>query len=266
MKISAYGYLFNARKFSFNIEETVANFCAFFDDVVCATVPSEDDTREVLTEMEKKYSNFRVIDSDIKILGNNRFDGQLKTLAMKNCANEIRVIVDYDEKFILTQRPIWNNLATHLVNSPQIDGFLIPVLNLFGSKDKIKANENIGQKFRIHKKTVVERGVVKEAELGNGLFRTDISDSTEALVWGRKLANFATLIDPLRLNPIFAQNLINYPYVVHFGDLDLERRAKIGREFWAKAWSERSGKPENVITDAKELDNVQVISHNLPIS
>jgi hypothetical protein len=264
-KISAYGYLFNARKFSFDTEKTVSNFCAFFDEVVCATVPSEDDTREVLAELEKRYANFRVIDSNIKILGNNKFDGQLKTLAMNECKNELRCIVDYDELMVLSNRDKWDKYCDYLLSNKFIEGIMIASLDLWGNEHKIRSDTPIGQKFRLHKSSVYARGVPNFAQLSDGRIDTSKSDTTEAIDFNGNLCKFQSITPQMLLNPMFADQLVEFPYTLHYGTLDFERRAKIGREFWAEAWSERSGRPEQVATTKNELANIPVIHHNLPI-
>jgi hypothetical protein len=264
MKISCYGYIFNATLRQFDIEKTIENFCIFFDEVILSTIKSEDDTRERLAKLESLYPKLKIIESDITT-EDNRFDGKLKTLAMKSCTSEIKVIVDCDERFILKQRPLWDKYAEKLLLDNSVDGYLIPVIDLFKSEETIRANSMIGQKFRMHKNTVVKRGVLPQAELSNGLFRTDLSDSTEPLLDNGQLAKFGTIVNQMDLNPMFCDNLANQIYVLHYGSLDLERRAKIGREFWKQKWSERSGHEENVFTSIKELENQPTIYHNLPI-
>jgi hypothetical protein len=264
-QIDAYGYLFNAEKFEFPAKETVANFCAFFDNIYCATVPSEDNTRVTLEELEKKYTNFHVIDTEIKIIGNNRFDGELKTVALSHCKSKLRCIVDFDEYFPISNRPMWDKWAENLLNS-NFDGIQIPVIDCWGSKKKIRANHPIGQKFRLHKDTVEKRGVLPEAELADGRFRTDLSDSTEPLLYGGDLAKFAQMFNSnMDLHPLFASNLVNFPYCLHLGTINFERRAKIGRDFWKSRWEERSGHEENVVTNKNLLDSEITIEHGLPI-
>lgn len=268
MKISSYGYIFNARKFSFPLEETVTNFCAFFDEVVCVTVESEDDTRQRLRTLESQYPNFKVIDSNIQILGNNRFDGQLKTLALNYCTNKIKVICDYDEKFPLHQKSLWIDYAIQLSSMTRVDvdGIFLPVIDLYKNEECIRADQNIGIKFRMHNENIVKRGVIKSAELTGGFFDTSKSDSTEPLRADGSLGKFISpIVDMNSLNPLKAANLNFIPHVFHYGYLDLARRTKIGREFWKQAWEERSGKTENVATEVAEISSFPAIYHNLKL-
>lgn len=264
MKLSAFGYIFNATLRDFDIEGAVDNFCSFFDELVLATINSEDDTRERLNKLEKKYVNFRVIESDLDISKSNDWDGKLKTIAMNHCSHPIRVIVDCDERIPVGQRPLWDKYAEMLVNS-EVDGLLIPVIDLFKSELTIKANSPIGQKFRMHKTSIVERGVLREADYGNGFFDTSKTDSTDPKRADGSLGNFASIVNQIDLMPMFASNLVNYPYVLHYGTVDTARRAKLGEQFWKREWEKRSNRPENVITDKNLLDAELVIAHNLPI-
>jgi hypothetical protein len=265
-KISSYGYLFNARKFSFDVEDTVKNFCSFFDEVICVTVKSEDDTLERLRDLEKRYLNFKVIFSDIQILGNNRFDGQLKTLALQNCSYDLRVICDYDERFPLNQYNLWREMGESLLQIQAVDGLLIPVLDLYGNISSIRADQAIGLKFRIHKRSIVLRGVLPSAELTGGFFDTSKSDSTEPLKKDGQMGNFVSIISSDYLNPLRASSLEQIPHVFHLGYLDFERRLKLSVEFWKKAWEERSNKPENIVVNRAELESHPTIYHNLSLN
>lgn len=265
MKLSAYGYIFNATIRDFNIEDAVENFCSFFDEVVLATIKSEDDTKDRLSKLEKKYQNLKIVESDITT-DDNRFDGKLKTVALQKCTNPIRVILDCDEKFLLSQKEIWHKCAEELIQRNDCDGFMIPVIDLWGNEKSIRANHPIGQKFRMHKDTIVRRGVIPQAELGNGRFLTSLSDSTEPLREDGNMGKFVSIVDVnFDLHPLFCSGLIRYPYVLHYGTIDFERRAKIGREFWAEKWSDRSGQTENVVTDKMSLEKEITIEHGLPI-
>lgn len=263
IKATIYCYGFNLARFSIPYRAALTNFCAFADEVICATIPDEDDSPRLLRELAAELPNLRVIESDVK-LNDNRFDGKLKTAALAAATHPIRIIADLDERFPLSQRAIWQTLYARLLNRGDIDGFLIPVLDLYGSPTRIRADTQIGQKFRVHKASVVSRGVLPEADHG-ARFDTSKSDSTEPLARNGRLANFASITSATSLYPILARSLVNTPYVIHEGYLDLEARARINAEFWKKAWEERSGRPENVKTDVNALREIPTIEHGLPL-
>lgn len=266
MKLSIYAYLFNARLRDFNVEETVENFAAFADEVVFATIPSEDDTYERLKVLESQYlGKFRVIMTDIS-LSNNRFDGDLKTAALQACTKSIAedphlyIIADADERFNPNTKPTWLSYGEVLWKS-KLDGLLLPVLDLYGDENSIRANEPVGLKFRMHKDTVVKRGVIPQAELGNGLFSTEKSDSTEPLLANGQLARFAPV--EVSLNPQDSYHLSWAPHVFHLGHLSPERRVKLNKEFWFQHWKNRSGEDPKMVMDEAELTKVPTIPHNL---
>jgi len=259
MKLSSYTYLFNARLREFDLDGMVSNFTSFFDETVVATIPSEDDTYERLKEWEAKLgvSRFRVVMTDIDITKTNRWDGELKTVALQACSKSTLeeprcyVIMDGDERVCLSYQMLWRATAIALYSCPDIDGILIPVIDLM--RDELHAREQMGYKFRMHKDTVVQRGVIPEAELGNGLFKTERSDSTEPLLANGQLARFVPAKNGIPL------------YVLHYGFLDAERRAKINREFWREHWKARSGEEPKMVLEANELDNVSVVEHGLSL-
>ncbi len=260
LKSSIYCYLFNAVDNNFAYEETFANFCAFADEVVCATIPSKDNTLDELYRLAKIYPNLKIVETNIS-LSDNRFDGALKTAALRATTNPIKIIADCDERFPLSQKPKWEKCYARLMES-DFDGFLVPSVDLYGSKNVIRSDAGIGVKFRIHKDTIVERGVWYVAELGDGLFDTSRSDSTEPLRLDGELGRFAPIAPPLALSPIFATELNKYIFTVHYGFLDLDYRVNINK-FWKPHWEARSGHEENVELNKKVLESHPVIEHNL---
>jgi len=267
-KLSLYFYLFNARLRDFDLDGCVHNFTQFFDQTVCATVPSDDDTLDRLLAYERELGadRFKVIQTTIDYRRNNRFDGDLKTAALEACVHPIRVIADADELFPLSNRPMWNAAAESLLSNPFTDGYLIPVIDVYSDMSLIRADQQVGVKFRLHKASVVRRGVPRFAEMGGGLFNTKASDSTEPLLANGELAQFMPLAPRPYLQPNLVYMLVASPYVVHLGFLDLERKAKLGKEFWKEHWEKRSGATEDVATERYQLDGHPLIKHGLPLT
>ncbi len=263
VKSSIYFHLFNIGKFKVNLDEVLSNFCAFADEVVCATAKDEYDSFAKLQEAGVKYQNFKVVLSDVDI-SSNRFDGDLKTFALKNTTNPIKIIADADEKFVLSQKELWQSLYAKLLENQNIDGFLIPVLDVWGDKNKIRLDKQIGQKFRIHKDTVKSRGVVPFAITNGDKFDVSKSDGTEPLTISGHLAKFVNIVDAFSLNPLFCHGLNGKPYVIHEGYLDFDARVNLNKIFWQSKWADYSGKEENVVIDKNLLELNQTIVHNLP--
>lgn len=273
-KLSIYFYLFLARKNDFDLDGTIQNFTDFADEVVCATIQlPDDDTPVRLAEWENKLgsSRFRVVATDIK-LSNNRFDGDLKTAALRGCTKStpeqprVYAIADADERFAPSNRPKWDEAAANLMRLPQYDGFMIPVVDLYQDEYHVRSDQLFGYKFRLHKDTVAKRGVMPEAEMGNGLFRTDMSDSTEPLNANGTLARFVPIMhDQQHRWPSVSSCLNNYPYVFHYGHLDKERRARLNREFWREHWKARSGWEPVMPLKAEEVEKVPLVRHQIAL-
>lgn len=268
MKISLYTYLFRSRAAGLDLDATIANFTAFADETVIVTLAGQDDdTVSRLLAYEDQLSHkLKILVVDMDIERNNRFDGDLKTIAMQACTHPIRVIADCDERFVLSQRPRWDDLARQLLANPFLDGFMIPVVDLYGHPDYIRANEPLGLKFRLHKTSVIRRGVPAFAERGGGLIDTSRSDTTEPCLADGSLASFICPYDHSILNPSICRLLEGGCYVVHEGFLNLQKRAELGRTFWKRHWELRSGGNERVATTVAELVDVPVVKHGLPIS
>jgi hypothetical protein len=264
IKSSIFCHAFNLTTYPFSVETALRNFCAFADEVVVATLPCADNSPELLKALEAQLPNLRVVVTDIK-LTDNRFDGKLKTAALRATTHPIKIIADADERFVLSQKPLWQSWFKTLLKEEGLDGLMVPVIDLWGATAQIRGDRDIGQKFRVHKATVVERGVIAQAERGSGYYDTSMSDSTEPLLAGGSLAHFASIVPKMYLMPLFSRMLADVPYVVHHGYLSLESRAKINREFWKEAWEQRSGHPENVETEVGELRRVPTVDHGLPI-
>lgn len=261
-KFSIYFHLFNAIENSFQYKEAIDNFLSFADEVVCATMPSRDETLEELKKIAAAHSNFKLVETNINIT-DNRFDGKLKTAALEKTTHPIKIIADADERFVLSGKDQWQYYATLLLQQ-RYDGFLIPVVDLWGDELKIRRSKDIGQKFRMHKGTIVSRGVIPQAELGNGLFDPTISDNTEPLNQNGQLGLFGSIIDSFQLKAENAWMLgKTIPYVLHYGYLDFQKRVDLNKAFWDDKWKSYSGKKQNVTTDIETLKAEKTITHRL---
>ncbi len=273
--ISLYCYIFLAKKNSFDIEETLKNFSEFGDEICCATTTFDpeikrnpelegDETLRILKDLQPTFPKLKIIETSIS-LKDNRFDGLLKTAAMKACSNSIRCIADADERFDARQRPLWDEFVKELEKKETpYDGFFIPVIDLFGDKDSIRADQDIGVKMRLHRSTVTSRGVPFHAERIDGYFNTSISDSTEAKR-GDQLADFIPIVPNHYRLPMMSRFLARFPLVYHLGYLSLERRVKINNEFWREKWQDRSGHSENLVSDIRQFEGIPTIKHGLPL-
>lgn len=274
VKLSSYGFLFAARKNDFDLDGMIANFTAFFDEVVIATIPYDDDTHQRLLDWEAKLNGqLKVVMTTIDIAKTNRWDGELKTAALQACSPSSKedprayILMDGDERVALSNKPKWIEAAEHLFRFPH-DGWLVPVLDLYQDEHHIRADQSVGVKFRMHKDGVVKRGVLPDAEMGfNNLFDATRSDSTEPITALGHLAKFYPIVrNQYHLWPQDTVNLNEYPYVLHLGFLDAERRAKLNREFWRGHWKSRSGQEPNMVYDAEQLRSLKLVEHKVALT
>lgn len=262
---SIYAAAYNIQKFSFNYEKNIRNWCDFVGpngQVVIAVNTSEDDSLKELIKIKKYILNLELIGTNISYK-NNRFDGLIKQAALDKCSCPIRCLMDLDEIFPKNNQEKWLHATSFLIKSPY-DGLLIPVLDLWGDNQHIK-EQDIGQKFRLHKHNV-RRGVWKRAELSNGHFDTSKSDSTEPILADGELAYFTSIIEPSYLKYTSSSYLSDFPFIIHEGYLDFDKRIDINKNFWKSAWEDRSGKTENVIVDKSDLEKVKTWKHGLRLN
>jgi len=119
----------------------------------------------------------------------------------------------------------------------------------------------------MHKDTIVRRGVVPEAEMGDGLFRQEVSDSTEPLNIHGQLGLFMPCIPNIpSMWPQQSYLLVNVPHVFHYGHLDQERRLKLNREFWFEHWKKRSGTDPVAPIIKEQIEPFYTVEHGLPLN
>ena len=257
--LSVYTTLFNVIKNSFPWEDNVENFTKFADEVVIAVNKSEDDTLSIVNFFAKDHPNVKVVETNYKY-DNIAFDGLVKDAALQATTQPVCIQMDADETFVHSQKPKWEYYAKELLNS-SFDCYMVPSIDLYGSIDKIRANQRIGLKFRMHKRGL-KRGIWKAAWRGEKI-DTGMSDTTELINQNNDLCNATSIVPEQSLFPIFNSELNKYIYTVHLGFLSFDHRISINKSLWAAHWELRSGHKENVATDLFSLENVPTIKHNL---
>lgn len=262
--ISIYTTAFNIEKNEFDINSALENFLELADEVCIATLPdNQDNTQNILQDIANKNPKIKVFNSyDIN---SNTFakDGKLKNLALQNCTQDICVQLDSDER--ISNATIWKNFIEK--NKQTIlDGyaFMIPVINLYKDKNYYR---DIGVKWYIHKKEGMKRGIVNFAKLPKGKFDKERSDGCELIDENERL--------PQSINILYHQNFRNkspieilktmqVPFVIHYGYVDLKRRAAINRNFWEKEWSDYSDTHVKLNTTESDFKD-EYFKHGLDI-
>ena len=261
---SIYTSLYHIEKHNFPWRLSLENFVKFAGldgEVVIAVNKSEDNTLQIIREFAATHANVKIVETNFSY-DNIEMDGKIKDAALQATTKPVKIQMDADEYIPLSNRPKWVDFAKQMMNS-KADCLMIPSLDVFGDIKKIRANHQIGVKFRMHKDGF-KRGVWKNAWKGLK-FDTSMSDSCELLNQFDDLVQATYICDQMALHPLFCSNLVNLPYSIHLGYLSFEHRININKKLWGDHWRLRSGREENVITDKIMLENEMVIEHGLPL-
>lgn len=262
--ISIYTTAFNIEKNEFDINSALENFLKLADEVCIATIPDNDDnTQNILESITRNNPKVKVFMSyDIN---SDTFakDGKLKNLALQNCAGEICVQLDSDER--INDSSIWEMF---IEKNKQIilDGyaFMIPVINLYKDKNYYR---DIAVKWYIHKKEGMRRGVVEFAKMPNGKFNKDRSDGCELIDENSNIPRSINIFHhPIfgSKSPIEILKTSKVPFVIHYGYVDLKRRASVNKNFWEKEWSKYSDIKVKLNTEETDFKD-EYFKHGLEI-
>lgn len=260
---SIYFSAFNLIKNKFPYEENLKKALKFADEVVVAVNKSEDATISIIESYVVDYPNLKVIETSFSY-DDIKFDGAIKNAALQATTQPIKIQMDLDEYIPLSQKTRWESYAKKLLNMSDIGCFLIPSIDLYGSRDKIRAHTDIGVKFRMHKSGYY-RGIQKDAWVSNTRIRTDLSDTTELIDSNGNVVSAIRIAPKESHIPFLASSLQDYLYTIHEGYLSFEHRVNINKEVWAKAWKDRSGRDENTPTNIRELEGAETTFHNLKL-
>lgn len=275
---SLHSSVFNVAKAGFDWAEALTSWLTFMregDQLVLAANTSEDDTPTLLRDWLKRWheqhvgSGIRTDVIDIAIPYTEAdFDGRGKAAALDACTEPYAILLDLDERIPPSMRRRWDALATELERTPQLDGWLIPSIDLHGDEDHYRCGEGgPSSKWYLHRRLPhITRGVVKWARREDGSIDKTRSDTCEAV--NRETGDLIRAA-PI-LNPAFPHWLAipqmeggEIPFVYHLGSLNLEQRVKQSA-FWRPHWDNRdkhSAEPEVTL---EQLAAIPRYRHHLP--
>jgi hypothetical protein len=271
-KIAAYVSAWNLIDNGFDYQTSLRAMLAFFDEVVVAVNTSTDSTLLALQSFADQIENagrLRIISTSFSYT-DVTFDGAVKNAALQACSKGpdwAYCQMDLDETVLLSQRAMWREYVKELLVHPVLECFMFPSLDLWGSKDKIRADKPIGLKFRLHKGGLY-RGVWNGAWLDAAWTRFDISrsDSCELINEQGNLARASPIVPTQYLHPASCFMLTSYPLVIHNGYLDYNQRVKVNKAIWADHWKLRNGgQPAEVFTDVGDMRELPVVPHGLKL-
>jgi len=226
--ISLYTTLFNVSRLNVDFDDVFSNWLYYCDEIVISTFTKE--AAEVKREISKsKFYNPKkigVVSSHLEIQTDLYWDGKLKDAALKNCRHDIALQIDLDER--ISGKPIlFHYLCNHILSHSSPCSVMLPTIDLYEDLDHYI---NIGYKWYLHRKKGTHRGSVHWAKKEDGSFDPEKSDTCELI---DENGNLIPCIGKVPLGDK------DDPKIIHLGYLDLEKRNKLNKEFWAEIWDFR---------------------------
>jgi hypothetical protein len=261
---SIYTTLFNFKSFSFNPKDVLANFSVWADEVVVATIEDDDNTYKSLLELTRFFPKLKVIKTNLQRF-TPTFDGDLKNAALQATTGDILLQLDFDEKMSTHNLLMWDKLSEMILSNKDIKAAFIPSINLYGDKQHFSS---FTSKWYLHKRGL-KRGVVNFAKKADGTHDIGKSDSCELLDQdGNLVQTFRFFDESLFDSKESAAQFLkdqDLPYVIHYGWIDLHRRADINKQFWKNQWSAEAGQDVDIPISFDKIELQQSYKHDLMI-
>ncbi len=270
---SIYSTAFNVIENDFDHEEAIHNFCSFADEVVLSVNKSRDNTLEELRNLQNTYSNLSLIEENIS-LEDPQIDGKLFNSALQETSQEFKIYLGLDFRIPIWQKEKWKELA-YSIRFSEADGYLIPLINLWGDKEHIRWDKDKNMTFEssLHKGQantggILSRGVPDFAKYKNGKFDPSKTDSSTLIRQNgepSKLSfDYSSAHIPDREGYLCSVDR-NGIFLYHLGYLSFEHRVKVNNDLWKKQWEEIRGSEEKVMTTKKELSQFDTYRHGLKL-
>lgn len=261
-KISLATSAFNVTSNNFDLIGAITNWSNYVDEIVIATMPSNDDTYSILEDVKNGFDMpIQIIynDDDVSKPG---WDGRLKNSSHQASSHEVVAQIDLDERMGGDPKG-WKHFASQLLeNQDNFKSIMIPSINLWGS---YFTYADYGFKWYLAVKEGTKRGVVNFAKLDNGLFDRNKSDSCELTDLNGDLMPMANALESSGIKNVLEYCKGGNPFVWHLGYVNLSRRADINRKFWKNAWDSYCDEESNVKTDEEDLQR-EVFEHGIKIN
>ena len=251
IKLNLYTSAFNLGSGFFSIEDALKNWLKFFDEVVIATMPCEDNTAEILRGVESDRVKIFTMDISTEDI---LYDGKLKNFALQNCTGDILWQLDLDER-ISGDPKLVRRVSEDLLNSND-ESLWIDCINLWGDEDHYK---NFSGKWYCHKRGFF-RGPVKFAVREDNTVNTASSDGCELI------DSNGNLVQTYHLR--CGRNIIEYieggfPIIVHYGWVNKENRLKLN-QWWRDRWENLNGSDRgDIILTDEEFSGQKIYKHDI---
>lgn len=260
-KISIYSTAFNAIEKKFDYKDALDNWAVYADQISIAIGTSVDDTYGAI-EAYAKEKNYPVslIRTTFDFSSDPYAYGYTENAALQNCDGQILIQQNLDERFRCDKQML-QDLSEHLLRTPFIQAYFVPVINLYGSNSKYL---DIQGKWYIHKRGYY-RGPVKFGLKEDGRPDYNITSTDELIDHeGRLPQCFPLLRDPA-LEPLTKYVETGMPLVYHVGYVNLNDRLERSL-WWKQYWEGATGGDKNKHpTSIEELANRETKEHGLPL-
>lgn len=275
---SIYTSAFNIIKNHYDYKTAFENYNNFADEVVVSTISdNEDATLEVLKEISSKNNKFKIIVSNLD-RKDPLFWGKLRNDGLQNCTNEFCISLDLDELLPLWQKYNWINSARMLSYSNE-DAYLVPLLNLWGSKDSIRWDNDTNYLFKwaLHKNLnnanlKLKRGPANFALNKDETVDITKSDTNELIYENGDLVKTKKIIDNYSGNPEeYIRECSRKIFIYHTGYLNFQDRILRNKSFWNEQFKIQAGYSQQDFADKfaptqeKELLNKNLFNHKLKL-
>lgn len=263
MGISIYVTCYNLLTHGFDgWQDNLKSAAQFADELIIVVNNSEDDTDSAIRTALWGFNNYKIIPANFSKL-DPLFDGRLKNLGLQSCSEPCKIQLDADESIGLWQRPLWENAFIQLKYSGA-QAMAIPSVDIYKDANhfksiNFKAYGSIGQLWR---------GPAGNALKPGYFINTQFSDGTELI--DEHFQPAKTLVTCLN-GPNLLEDLEsgNFPYVTHWGYLNIQQRIERNQKFWGAHWLQESNgtKPAHVLHDSLEsFNHYEYKPHNLRLS
>lgn len=250
---------------SFDYRGALDNWAYYADDISIAVPAWDDGTAKLLTDYaaERGYP-LSIVCTPFSFDDDSFAYGKTENAALQNCKGDVMVQQNLDERLGGSKQMLLD-LGEHLLRTPFIDAYYVPVINLYGSMDKYL---DIAGKWRIHKRGnaagVFRRGPWKGGIKPDGYPDYDKTSTDELIDPEGKLVRWYPMVHDIELVTIQAYVKAGMPIAYHLGYLSLVDR--LDRSLWWKRYWEKAtnGDKNQHPSSIEELANRVTQEHGLP--
>ena len=267
IKKSIYSTAWNVIEKKFDYKGALDNW-AYYADEISVAIPkrecgcNDDTLGAIRAYSEERGYPVSIIETEFDFNTDPFAYGKTENAALQNCTGEFLIQQNLDER-LGGDKKLLNDLSEHLLRTPFIDSYYVPVINLYGSIDKFI---DIAGKWYIHKRGFF-RGPVAFGIKPDG--RPDYNKtSTDELISekGTLTRSYPLTREP-KIEPIREYIKAGMPIVYHLGYLSLNDRLDRSiwwKNFWVNATNgDKNEHPSSIEELAKENTQDHGIPHPL---